>query len=145
MGAKVGKLASVKYNGAIVSEMGVWSIDGMTNDVLETTEFGDEFKSFEFGVGDSGTVSFNGNFDATGGASTTGQMAMMSAFMNKSKLGAALRFYVDAASYFTADLTNDSNSAFLLQSCKIDFDKSGIGKISFVAKVSGRLIETAGA
>lgn len=143
MGAKVGKLASVRLGTYRVTEMGAFSIDGMTNDVLETTEFGDEFKSFEFGVGDGGTVSFNGNFDATDGNQISGQSGMVSAFMNKSKFGNALRFYVDNTSYFTCSDDGNVSGNFLIQSIKIDYDKSGIGKISFVAKVAGKLWETA--
>lgn len=137
MSVKVAKDGAVKIGTYNVSEMGTWQISGMTNDMLEHSEFGDEEKEFEFGMTDYGSISFNGFFDM---ADTTGQKLLESAFINKSKFTNALKFYIDNTSYYTVDVTNNSASAFLMQSISVGFDKSGIGTITFQAKVSGRLV-----
>ena len=137
MSVKVGKIAAVKLGTYDISEMGTWSVSGMTNEMLEHSKFGDQEKEFEFGMADYGAISFNGFFDMT---DTTGQRLLESAFINKSKFTNALKFYIDNTSYYTADVTNNSASAFLMQSISVNYDKSGIGTITFQVKISGRLV-----
>jgi hypothetical protein len=137
MSVKVGKIGSVKLGTYDIAEMGVWSLSGMTNEMLEHSKFGDEEKEFEFGIADYGTISFNGHFDMS---DTNGQKLLESAHMNKSKITNDLKFYIDNTSYYTVDVTNNSASAFLMQTITIGFDKSGIGTISFQVKVSGKLV-----
>lgn len=143
MGHKPGKLASVRLGTYKVSEMSFWSINGMTNEILEDTEFGDEFKSFMFGVCSGGTLSFTGWFDATDGTAITGQSALMSAYLNKQSLQ-DFRLYVDNNSYFACQNNNDALGDLLVDAVNIDFDKSGVGKINFQMHMSGRMKETAG-
>ena len=135
MAIKVGRIGAVKIGDDKVSEMGVWSIDGMQSELLEFAEFGDEIKEFELGLTDYGTVSFNGFWDMT---DATGQKILQSHFDSRAPL-TDLRFYVDNTSYYTEDRTGFTGSQFFLQNISINFDKAGIGTISFQAKISGKL------
>jgi hypothetical protein len=133
MAVRVGFRGSVRVGTYTVAEMGQWSIDGISVELLESTSFGDEWKEYQLGIGDYGTVSFSGNFDMT---DTTGQVILESAQRNKSKIG-TIRFYVDNTSYYTPNITANSDAGVLMQTVKISFDKSGIGKIDFSGKCTG--------
>ncbi len=137
MSVQVARRGKVTIGTYQIAEMGVWSLAGFTNQVLDSTKFGDEFTTFEFGIGSFGTVSFNGQYDLE--ADANGQALLKSAWLNKSKVS-VLRLYVNSVSYYTADTTNDAAACFLItQVGAIEFDKAGLGRISFTAQVSGRL------
>ncbi len=139
MAIKVGKNASVKIGTNIVAEMGTWSLDGITNELLDSTAFGDEYKEYVLGVGDWGGISFNGSFDMT---DTTGQLLLDSAHKNKTVL-TSIRLYIDNTSYYTPNTNTTTGSGgiagagVLMQTIAISFDKAGIGTISFSAKCTG--------
>lgn len=133
MGAKVGRLASVKLGTYKVAEMGVWSLNGINIDMLDSSEFGDEFRTYEMGMGDYGTLSFSGWWDM---GDENGQAVLDSAHRNKSKIS-EIRFYVDNTSYYTPDITNVTDAGILVQSMRIDFDKAGLGRIEFTAQCTG--------
>jgi hypothetical protein len=141
MAVKVGKNASVKIGTSAVAEMGTWSLDGITNELLESTAFGDEFKEYVLGVGDYGGISFSGNFDMT---DTNGQLLLDSALRNKAVL-TSLRLYIDNTSFYIPN-TNFTSSGgatgagILLQTIAIAFDKAGIGTISFTGKCTGPMM-----
>jgi hypothetical protein len=140
MAVKVGKNASVKIGTSVVAEMGTWSLDGITNELLDATAFGDEYKEYALGVGDWGGISFNGSFDMT---DTNGQLLLDSAHKNKTVLN-TIRFYIDNTSYYTPNITTAggglASAGVLMQTIAISFDKSGIGTISFSAKCTGPMI-----
>lgn len=133
---KVGYKASVKLGSDTVSEMGTWSLDGITVDLLDATSFGDEFKEYVLGVGDYGTVSFGGFYNMT---DTTGQKVLWSALENKSKIN-NIRFYIDNTSYYTPNVTLVSDAGIWIQSIKIGFQKYGIGTIDFTGKATGPFV-----
>lgn len=131
--AKVGKLASVKYNGNKVAGMGTWNLSGFTRDTLEDTEFGDDIKTYVFGMADGGTVDFNGIYDP---ADTTGVIALDALCVAGTLLTtgtAALAFYIDSTSYYALNAGN----MLVTKSRTVSMDKSGLGQISFSAKISG--------
>lgn len=133
MAAKVGKLASVKNNGTKVAGMGTFNLSGFTRDTLEDTEFGDDIKTYLFGMGDGGTVDFNGIYDP---ADTTGQVALDALCAAGTSLGtgtAGLAFYIDSTSYWSLD----AGAMLLTKSHAVSMDKNGLGQISFSAKISG--------
>lgn len=136
MATKVGKDAKVTLGANTVAEMGTWTMDGITNDTLEDTVFQDEFKMYQYGLGDGGTITFSGFFDMT---DTTGQIMLESAARNKSTIS-NLRVYVDNTSYYEPNQTtaNGPASNVLIQKFgAVSFEKAGIGTIEFTAKVSG--------
>jgi hypothetical protein len=133
MASKAGKLAGVKYNGTKVAGMGQLNLSGFTRETLEDTEFGDDIKSFVFGMGDGGTVDFSGIYDP---ADTTGQVALdalCAAGTTLSTGTAGLAFYIDSTSYWSLD----AGTMLLTKSHAITMEKNGLGQISFSAKVSG--------
>lgn len=136
MAAKPGKLASVKIGASKVAGIGTWSMSGLTRDVLEDTEFGDDIKTFVFGAADGGMLDFNGLYDPS---DTTGQVALRTAVLNSTSYGSGttgLNFYLDATSYWSISGTG----TLLPTKCDtISMDKSGLGQISFSCKVSGTM------
>lgn len=130
--AKVGKIASVKLGTYKVSGMGTFTLSGFTRDVLEDTEFGDDIKTFMFGLGTGGTLSFSGLYDPT---DSTGQVLLDSACKNSSTFtGGDLKLYIDNTSY----LTVDTGGNILITKCKaITMEKNGLGQCSFEGTISG--------
>ena len=148
MAVIVGKDGSVKVGSAVVSEMGTWSIDGITTEEFNASSFQDEWMKFEYGMKDGGTISFNGFYDPD---DVTGQQALQQANLYNSALTNLFLFNDDTSywgpcqttGYFSPNLTTGAPTE--LSNCKmttfnIGMDKSGLGTISFTAKVSGLMV-----
>jgi hypothetical protein len=148
MACLVGKDGKVALGADTVVGMGTWSIDGITTDEFECSAFGDNWKSYSYGMKDGGTISFNGHYDPT---DTTGQEALLQANLYNSSL-TNIRLYVDNTSYFepcqstgyfSPDLTTGADtllSNVRITAFNIGLDKSGLGTISFTGKVSGLMV-----
>lgn len=141
MAARIGREAAVKLGTNTIVGIGNWSFDGITIDLVEKTAFGDRFKKYELGLGDYGTVSFNGFWDM---ADTTGQAILWSHYINFSALN-SLRFYVDATSYYTPNTNvtssgGQADAGILLTTVKITQDKGDIARIDFTARMTGQMI-----
>ena len=134
MAASPGKDAAIKLGANSVVGMGVWNINGITADMLEDTEFGDEYKTFIAGLKDSGQITFNGFYDP---ADSTGQDVLRTAWEDGTSI-TDIRCYVDANSYWIPN-TASPVSFVLIQSYDVTADKSGLVQCSFTAKVSGKL------
>jgi len=148
MAKKVGYLCSVKLGTDKVVGMGTWALNGITADQLETTEFTDNWKTFDFGTKDGGTITFAGLHDP---ADTTGQQALM--YMNLANTDVTdIRLYVDSTSYYTPcsstgywSPTTTSNADTILSWANITTwnvraDKAGMVEIDFSAKISGCMV-----
>jgi len=136
MSTKKGLTGKVVLGTYKVAEMGVYTMSGLVNDILEDTELGDLVRSFDFGLQDGGTISFEGSFDPT---DSTGQTLLDSACKNQSKL-TNLKLYIDNTSYYTIDTTGVTGASLLLTKCRsVSMEKAGIARVSFEAKVSGRM------
>ena len=137
MAAKVGKLASVKYLGSKVAGMGTWSISGLTREILEDTEFTDDVKTFMFGLADGGTIDFNGLYDP---ADTTQNiflsLLLAGTVLTWSTTAPQLQLFIDSTSYWAV---SSGGTILITKAAAISMDKSGLGQISFSAKVSGTL------
>ena len=108
----------------------------MVNETTDISQFGDEFRHFDFGIGDFGQVAARGQYDPT---DTNGQVALETAWKDKT-LVTDLRLYIDNTSYWTPDLTNDSASGVLItQYGAIEYELAGVGTIEFVGKVTGQM------
>lgn len=136
MSTKVGRLAKVCIGTYKVAEMGVWSLNGINIDMLDDSEFGDEFKTYQMGMGDYGTLTFSGNWDMS---DANGQKILESAINNKSKIP-NLRFWVDTVSYYAPDTTTVTDAGVLITGMKIDFDKSQLGRIEFTGQCTGPMV-----
>lgn len=135
MAAKKGKSCKVTNLANTILGMGVWSINGVTSDQLEDTEFGDSWKTYLYGLKDGGQVSFSGYYDP---ADTTGQDVLRTANENETPL-TDLRFYVDSTSYWRPNSTGTPSSHIIITSWDISADKSGLVQCSFTGKVSGKM------
>ncbi len=148
MGAIVGKDGKVTLGTDSVLGMGTWSIDGITTDEFDASEFGDNWKTYLYGMKDGGTVSFNGHYDPS---DATGQQKLQEYNLENSEV-TNLRLYVDGTSYFepcrtagyfSPSLTTGADtpvSNVRITSYNIGLDKTGLGTISFTAKVSGVMV-----
>jgi len=144
----VGKDCSVKLATNSIVLMGTWSLSGVNTDQLETTAFGNEWKTYEFGLKDGGTVSFSGLYDAT---DTTGQHELMEANVEATDL-TDIRLYINTTSYFVPNQTDGyfsptvttgastEESHVNITSLNINSDKSGLVNIDFTGKVSGVMV-----
>ena len=148
MATKLGKDCKVALGTASVVGMGTWNLSGITSDSLEDTEFGDQWKTFKFGMKDGGQVTFNGLFDP---ADTTGQEVLKAANLDNTNI-TNLRLYVDNTSYYEpcqttgywspSDTTGNPTvlSHVNITSYDVSADKSGLMQTSFTAKVSGCMV-----
>lgn len=148
MSKKVGQYCKVALGSTKVLGMGTWTISGISADQIESSEFGDNWKTYEFGMKDGGTISFNGFFDP---ADVTGQNALRLANLNNTDI-TNLRLYVDNTSYFEPCQTTGyfspavTSGADTMASCinivslEVGADKSALITASFQAKVSGVMV-----
>lgn len=135
MAATAGYLGKCMANtpSATIAEMGTWSVSGMDIEMLEDTAFEDDFKSYKPGLGDGGTVTFSGNYDAT---DTTGQDYLIECWETKAAVTAPL-FYYSADGYYGLS----SGAEAFITSIELGVDINGLGTISFTMKISGGYLE----
>lgn len=145
---KSGKDCKVTLGANTVVGMGTWTITGISADQMDASVFGLNWKAFEFGMKDGGTITFSGLFDA---ADVTGREALELANVNNTDL-TTLRLYIDDTSYFVPNQTtgyysptNTSGQDTILSWCNIityniTADKADLVKIDFTAKVSGNMV-----
>lgn len=144
----VGKDGKVALGEDTVVGIGTWAIDGITAEEFDASAFGDDWRKYKYGMKDGGAVSFNGHYEPT---DVSGQQALQQANLYNSAL-TDLRLYIDNTSYFTPcqttgyfspDLSTGAPttaSSVNITSFNIGLDKSGLGTISFTAKVSGVMV-----
>jgi len=140
MSTKSGRIAGVKLGATAIAGQGTWSFGGFTREIIEEDSWDIDIKKKYFGVGDAGTLSFSGLYDAQATTFTTGQNAINSACINSSAFEggnvstATLNFFIDNTSYWTAT----TGGEILITKCQaITMDKSGMGTIDFEAVISG--------
>lgn len=135
MSFRVAHKGKVTLGANTVVGMGVWNLTGIIADQLETTELGDDWKTYTFGLKDGGEVTFNGLYDPD---DTNGQNTLRLANTNMTDI-TNIRLYIDATSYYQPDQTTVS-SHVNVSAYDVGFDKSQMGTTSFTLKVSGRLV-----
>ena len=135
MAATKGKDCKVSNGANKILGMGTWSIPGVTSDRLEDTEFGDDWKTYLYGLKDGGQVAFAGYYDK---ADTTGQDILRTANENQTEL-TDLRFYVDDTSYFRPNSTGTPSSSIVITDCPVNADKGALVQVSFTGVVSGKM------
>ena len=154
MAVWVGKDGKVALGATTIIGMGTWSIDGVSIDEFDSSAFGDNWKSFAYGMKDGGTISFNGHFDPT---DQTGQVALQKANLDNTALTSMRLYYGtgtssyyepnQTAGFFYPNTTLSSGqdtpvSNVRITSFNVGLDKAGLGTISFTAKVSGLMVHT---
>lgn len=148
MSTLVGKDCKVAIGSHQILGLGTWSMPGISTDQLEDTEFGDNWKTFKFGLKDGGDVTFAGLGRPD---DETGQQALMDANLEATELS-NLRLFCDNTSYYEPCQTTGYFSPYNttgastklsyanITAYSIDSDKSGLVNISFTAKVSGVMV-----
>ena len=135
MATQSGRLAKVEYNGNKVAGMGTWTLGGFTRETIEEDSWDLDIKKKYFSVGDGGTISFSGLYDA---ADPNGQQMIDSCCLNSSLTGITLRFYVNAANYWKPVAGSD----ILITKCQsITMEKSAMGTIDFEGMMTGGELE----
>ena len=145
---KSGKDCKVTKGASTIVGMGTWAITGITADQIDTSAMGDNWKTFEFGMKDGGTITFSGLYDA---ADTTGREALELANIANTDI-TDLYLYIDDTSYFAPCQTtgyhsptnttgNDTIVSWVnITDYSITADKADVVKIDFTAKVSGMMV-----
>ena len=148
MAAYQGRYSKVTLGSNKISGMGTWSLTGVTADQVEVSQFGDNWKSFVFGMKDGGTVSISGYADPS---DTTGQQALMAANLANTNI-TNLQIYINSTSYFmpcqttgyfspTTTTGADTQASYVnVTSFNMNTDKSNLLQISFDMKVSGVMV-----
>lgn len=137
MAYKIGRLCKVTLGANTVVGMGTWEMSGVTTDQLETTAFGDAWKTYEYGLKDGGQITFSGLYDP---ADTNGQTQLRTYNENSPPDHVtSLRLYVDSTSYWTP-ATTGPESYVVISAYDVKADKSGMMNSSFTAKVSGKMV-----
>lgn len=148
MSVKVGKDCKILIGAYKILGMGNWSLSGATAEQIESTVYGDNWRTYEFGVKDGGTISFGGFLDP---ADSTGQEALRYAHNENTDL-TGLMLFVDSSSsyqpnltvgYFSPATTTGADtpvSHVNLISVDINSDRGGLVSITFQAKVSGVMV-----
>ena len=138
MAALSGKAGKVMYGSVVVAEITEWSTAGFKMELIKKDPaFGDtgaaEYIALQ--LGDAGTVSFSGNYDP---ADTTGQAVLTA--VAKTGVGITnLYLYEDATHYWTVD---SGGEIFVISGGEpTTMPRSGIGKVTFTAQISGAYLE----
>jgi len=148
MAVYTGKNCSVRLGTTAVVGIGSWTLSGITADQMEASDFGDNWKSYEFGMKDGGTITFSGLLDAS---DTTGQQALM--YCNNENTDITdIRLYVNNTSYYipcssagyfspTSTTGADTQVSYVnITSLEIGAEKSSLCTVSFTGKVSGSFV-----
>jgi hypothetical protein len=145
---KSGKDCKVTKGANTIVGMGTWSISGITADQMDASAFNDNWKTFEFGMKDGGTITFSGLYDSS---DTTGREALELANLQNTDV-TDLYLYIDDTSFFVPCQTtgyhsptnttgNDTIVSHVnITSYNINADKADLVKIDFTAKVSGMMV-----
>lgn len=134
MSLGVGKNCKVTLGATKVVGIGNWVLSGVNTDLLDQTQFGDDWKQWAMGQKDGGSVTFEGLLDP---ADSTGQTVLRNANANNTSI-TDIRFYVDANSYWIPATTNPLSNV-LITAWDIRAEASGLVRCSFTAKICGKL------
>jgi hypothetical protein len=130
-----GRYAKVQCGSTLVVGQGEWNMEGVTVDQIDTTAFGSVWKTFEAGMSDGGQITFSGYYDAT---DSGGQSLLITANQTGSQI-TNIRFYIDSTSFYLPATTNPVSFVLITQ-YSITHKKDDIARVSFTAKISGKLL-----
>lgn len=134
--SKPGYKGKVTLGANNVLGMGTWTWSGFSADMLDDTEFEDDYDDFSYGLLHGGTISFNGRYKKD---DTQGQDLLRSAMLNRGNL-TDIRFYVDSVSYYIPNSTTAAGGGVpagapvahvKVESLETSLDKGDLGNITF--------------
>jgi len=129
----LGRNASIRMAAVKILNMASWDLT-MATDELDASVFGTGWGSTMPGI-QKWTAAVAGFYDPN---DSTGQKVIESAKRNATKL-TTIRFYVDGTSYYTVDLTNDSDAGAYITNYTVKQDKSGLAAVTFTVAGVGPL------
>ena len=135
-----GKFMKVTYGTTKVLGAGVFSISGATRKTIESSEFGDDIDTFEFGTADGGTISITNVLydptDATGQAKLDALItgALKNGYGGLAASSSGLRFYVNSTSSWRV---GTSGHILLTGAKRLEADRNGLARCSYEGKISG--------
>jgi len=125
--------------------MGIWNISGGSVAALDDTEFGDTYHQQLLGLLTGGPFDFSGHYKVD---DTQGQDLLRAAYYAKSNI-TDIRFYVDAASYYTPNSTTVAGGGLpvntpvsviqLTTEPSFGVDKNGLATCSFSGTIVGAM------
>ena len=121
----MGRYASVKLASDLIANLSNWSVD-ISSDEIDVTVFGSVWKKSMPGF-QGWTGSAEGFYDP---ADSTGQAVMQSDALNATKI-TNIRFYINSTSYWTPDVTTDTNAGCYVNTVSIRHDKAGVAAVTF--------------
>lgn len=129
----MGRYASVKKGSNLIQNLGKWTID-IKMDEIDTSVFGSVWGKKIPGM-QSWTGSMDGFYDP---ADTTGQKAIQDAALAATKL-TDIRFYIDSTSYWTPDVTGESDAGAYITSVNVSHDKAGVASVTMSVVGYGKI------
>jgi len=120
----MGRYASIKVATTLVENLGKWSLD-IKMDEIDTSVFGSVWGRKIPGM-QAWTGTLEGYYDP---ADTNGQKVLQDAALAATKL-TTIRFYIDSTSYWTPDVTSETNAGAYISSISINHDKAGVAAIT---------------
>jgi hypothetical protein len=148
-----GKDCSIKVGSNKVLGMGTVTLDGVTTQQLDATEFGSEWSRFKSGIKTGGTITFNGFFHAD---DSSGQNYLRRANVQGTEV---TTLYIELDEDATSGLRyepcqttgywdpglgstgmNTELSYVLITSFNVGAEKNGLCTASFTATVSGCMV-----
>jgi len=148
MGFKVGKDCKISLAANKVVGMGDWSMTGISTEEHDISEFQVDWKKFEMGLKDGGSIAVSGLFDPD----NSPQEQLREANLHGSDL-ATVRLYIDKTSYYEpcqttgywSPTTTTSSAPTVkswvnVRSFNVKADKNGMVQIDFQLKVSGLMV-----
>ena len=129
----MGRYASIKKGSVLVQNLGKWTLD-IKMDEIDTSVFGSVWGKKIPGM-QSWTGSIEGFYDP---ADSTGQKALQDAALAATKL-TDIRFYIDSTSYWTPDVTGESDAGAYISSVSVGHDKAGVASITMAVIGYGKI------
>ena len=130
----MGRYASVKLGSNLVANLTNWSID-INMDEIDVTAFGSVWGKSMPGF-QRWTGSAEGHYDP---ADTNGQAELQSNALSATKI-TDIRFYIDSTSYWTPDITNDSDAGCFINVVSVKHDKAGVASVTYSILGFGPLV-----
>ncbi len=112
-----------------------WTSGGITRDLTEITEFGQDEKEFLVGLLNYGTFTINGYLDP---GDVTGQAVLLSALYDATKI-TGIKFWKDETNFLTPDLVTNPDSGVLVTGYTPAASSADVPSVSFTFQATGAM------
>ena len=119
-----GRYASVKLGSNLVANGRRWTLD-IRLDEIDVSVFGSVWKKSMTGM-----QSWAGTLESLYDPADTQQDALADAALSATKI-TNIRFYIDSTSYWTPDITNDSDAGCYVSGMPITHEHAGVAAVTY--------------